>query len=89
MFDYDKLRGRIKEIKKSETKFAPEVGMSPQSLSSKLNQKTDFTSIEIHKISKALGIEQMEIAKYFFEEKLELNSRNDENEENKKIAAEH
>lgn len=83
MFDYDKLRGKIKEIKKSETKFAPEVDMSSQTLSSKLNQKTDFTSIEIHKISKALGIEQMEIAKYFFEEKLELNSSEEEN------AAEH
>lgn len=83
MFDYDKLRGKIKEIKKSETKFALEVDMSPQTLSSKLNQKTDFTSIEIHKISKALGIQQMEIAKYFFEEKLELNSSKEEN------AAEH
>lgn len=83
MFDYNKLRGRIKEMKNSETKFAPEVDMSPATLSSKLNQKTDFTSIEIHKISKALRIEQMEIPKYFFEEKLELNSRCKEN------AAEH
>ena len=83
MFDYDKLRGRIREMKKSETKFAPEVEMSPATLSSKLNQKTDFTSIEKHKISKALGIEQMEIPKYFFEEKLELNSINE------KDAAEH
>lgn len=75
MFDYDKLRGRIREKEGSETKFAPKIDMSAASLSSKLNQKTDFTSIEIQKICNKLGIESREIPEYFFTEKLELNSR--------------
>lgn len=79
MFDYDKLRGRIREKEGSETKFAPKIDMSAASLSSKLNQKTDFTSIEIQKISKKLGIPQKEIPEYFFVEKLELNSSKKEN----------
>lgn len=83
MFDYDKLRGKIREKEGSETKFAPKIDMSAASLSSKLNQKTDFTSIEIQKICRKLEISEMEIPKYFFEEKLELNSRKEEN------AAEH
>lgn len=77
MFDYSKLRGRIKEKAGSETKFAPTVDMTPASLSSKLNQKTDFTSIEIQKMCKELDIPILEISDYFFVEKLELNSRNE------------
>ena len=76
MFDYSKLRGRIREKTRSETKFAPTVDMTPASLSSKLNQKTDFTSIEIQKICKKLNIPNLEIPDYFFIEKLELNSSN-------------
>ncbi len=83
MFNYDKLRGRIREKNGSETKFALKINMTPASLSSKLNQKTDFTSIEIQKICKELEIVKEDIPKYFFKEKLELNSRKEEN------AAEH
>lgn len=74
MLDYSKLRGRIKEKAGTETKFAPTVDMTPVSLSSKLNQKTDFTSIEIQKICKKLEIPILKIPDYFFTEKLELNS---------------
>ena len=74
MFDYSKLRGKIREKYKSETKFAHKVDMTPASLSSKLKQKTDFTSIEIHKMAIELEIPKTRIPEYFFEEELELNS---------------
>ena len=74
MFNYDNLRGRIKAKGYLEKDFAKELQMTPASLSSKLNQKTDFTSMEIHKICEKLEIDLNEIKEYFFTEKLELNS---------------
>lgn len=77
IFDFDKLRGRIKEKLKYETVFAEKIGISQASLSSKFNNKSDFTSTEISKACEedVLDIQENEIGEYFFRKKLELNSR--------------
>ena len=76
-FDFDKLRGRIKEKLKYEAVFAEKLDISQASLSSKFNNKSDFTSTEIAKACEkdVLDIPENEIGKYFFKKKLELNSR--------------
>lgn len=78
-FDFDKLRGRIRERLKSEAVFANKIGISQASLSSKFNNKSDFTTSEIIRATDddVLDIELNEIGEYFFNRKLELNSRKD------------
>ena len=76
-FNYDKVRGRIKEKLKSEATFAEKLGISQASLSSKFNNKSDFTASEIARATDkdVLDISADEIGEYFFTRKLELNSR--------------
>lgn len=77
IFDFSKLRGRIKEKLKYESVFAEKIGISQASLSSKFNNKSDFTASEISKASDedVLDISLNELGEYFFTKKLELNSR--------------
>ena len=79
MFDYNKLRGRIKEKIGSESKFAEMLDISSATLSYKLNGNSDFTTREIFKAcqKQVLDIEPQLIGLYFFTPKLELNSSND------------
>lgn len=70
IFDYSKLRGRIKERYESETKFSAAARISPASLSSKLNNKTYFNPEDILRILKILKIPDEEAKLYFFEEKV-------------------
>lgn len=76
-FDFSKLRGRIKEKLKYESVFADKIGISQASLSSKFNNKTDFTTSEIISATDkdVLDIPINEIGVYFFSLKLELNSK--------------
>ena len=76
-FDFDKLRGKIREKLKCEASFANKIGISQASLSSKFNNKSDFTTSEIIKAvdKDVLDIPVNEIGEYFFTKKLELNSR--------------
>ena len=77
ILNFDKVRGRIKEKLKYESVFADKLGISQASLSSKFNNKSDFTASEIVRASEAdvLDIPIPEIGKYFFTKQLELNSR--------------
>lgn len=77
IFDFSKLRGRIKEKLKYESVFAEKIGISQASLSSKFNNKSDFTASEISRASDedVLDISLNELGEYFFTKKLELNSR--------------
>lgn len=77
VLDFNKLRGRIKEKLKSEAKFAEKIGISQASLSSKFNNRSDFTTSEISRAcdEDVLDISISEIGEYFFTKKLELNSR--------------
>lgn len=76
-YDFSKLRGRIKEKLGSEAKFAEKLDISPASLSSKFNNKSDFTASEISRATDedVLNIPLDEIGINFFNKKLESNSR--------------
>jgi len=65
-FDYSKLRGKIREIFKTQSAFAEAMGMSTTSLSAKLNNNVEFSQKEIDKAMKLLQISQEEIPAYFF-----------------------
>jgi len=66
MFNYSKLRGKIKEVFNTQAAFAKEMGMSTTSLSEKLNNKVEFTQKEIEKAIELLDIQKEEIPVYFF-----------------------
>lgn len=66
MFDYSKLKGRIKEIFETQNAFAKALGLSPVSVSDKLNNKSQWTQKEIDTACVLLGIESVEIPVYFF-----------------------
>ncbi len=76
-YDFDKVRGRIREKLGSEAKFAEKLGISQASLSSKFNNRSDFSSTEISRATDedVIDIKIDEIGEYFFTQKLELNSR--------------
>lgn len=65
-FNYNKLRGRIKERCKTEKAFADELGITVQTLSSRFNHGTNFKQPEIAKATEILEIAPEEIATYFF-----------------------
>lgn len=66
VFDYSKVRGKIKEVYKTQSAFASAMGMSPVSLSEKLNNKVQFSQKEIDKACVLLQIAKEEIPIYFF-----------------------
>ena len=68
-FDYSKLRGRIKEVYKTETEFAKELGLSTVSLSGRLNNKLNFEQSEMLKIGELLEIEKEDLHSYFLDRK--------------------
>lgn len=76
-YDFNKLRGKIKEKLGSEAKFAEKLDISPASLSSKFNNKSDFTASEISRAidEDVLDIPLDEIGINFFNKKLESNSK--------------
>lgn len=66
MFDYAKLKGRITEVYGSQSAFAKAVGLTPQSMSHKLNNGVGFSQSDILKWCNLLIIPTDEIALYFF-----------------------
>lgn len=70
MFDFNKLRGRIKEKFGSESEFARKMGLSRSTMSQKLNNVWDFSSSEIIKACDLLDIEYNDIPIYFFTTKV-------------------
>lgn len=69
-FDYAKLRGKIKEVFGTQTKFAKAMNISTVTLSAKLNGTVPFTAPEINKACELLGIAVEFIPIYFFTEKV-------------------
>ena len=51
---YSKLRGRIKEVFKTQEAFAEAMGKNTVSISHKLNNKCDWTASEMAKACKSL-----------------------------------
>lgn len=75
IFDYSKLRGKIREVCGSEKNFATCLGISQQSVSSKLNNKSSWNADEIVKTFDLLGLKSSEIPEYFFAEKKDAAKR--------------
>ena len=65
-YNYGKLLGRIKEVGLTQEKQSDEIGMSPPTLSHKLNGRVFFKQTEISDISEALSITGDQIGDYFF-----------------------
>lgn len=68
--NYDKLKGKIKEVLGTQGKLAECMGLDETTISNKLNNNTYFTQKEIIKISKILAIPFNQIPEYFFNEKV-------------------
>lgn len=66
IFDYSKLRGRIREKFKTESAFAKAMNLSHNSISKKLNGHILFVQNEIDKAIMLLEIPDDEISTYFF-----------------------
>ena len=65
-YNYDKLKGLIREKFKTQDNFAKDMKMAPNTLSSKLNNQTDFTSTEISTAVELLDVKTAEEAWYIF-----------------------
>lgn len=68
-FDYSILEGKIKQYYDTQDNFASKIPMGRVTLNQKLNNKLDFTSQNIKRISNLLNIKEEEIGKIFFKEK--------------------
>lgn len=66
MLSYNKLRGRIIEVYGSQRKFSDEINLSEQSITAKLNGRSDFSQEDILRWCNSLKIERGDIGIYFF-----------------------
>lgn len=76
-FDYSKLKGRIREKYGNQEDFANAIGLTPTTISFKINGKAKWRQDEIVKAAKLLEISKNEIVEYFFNyevQELELNN---------------
>lgn len=71
-YDYNKLKGRIKEYFGTQANFAISLGLSEQSLINKLSDKktNTFTQDEIFYSIQRLNIKPEELVEIFFKEKV-------------------
>lgn len=65
-FNYNKLRGLIKEHYDTHEAFAEALGISNTSLSLSLNNKRPFTQYEINRASELLKLGKNQIDEIFF-----------------------
>lgn len=73
VFDFSKLRGRIKEIYGTQTAFAVAMLMNEATLSNKLNNNVEFSPKEIIRACLLLSIELKDVNVYFFTLKVQKN----------------
>lgn len=66
MFNYSKLKGKIKEVYSSQKNFAKAMKMSERTLSVKLNGSAMFTQVEMLGAVELLGINIVDLHEYFF-----------------------
>ncbi len=71
IFDYNKLKGKIKEKYKSQSRFASIIGWSNRTLSLKLNGKRPWTQVDICKAMSLLDLKERDIQTYFFTPKVQ------------------
>ena len=65
-FNYDKLRGKIREVCGTQDEFAKRLGIGRVSLSKRLNNQLEFGQRDIDKACEVLSIPDNEISLYFF-----------------------
>lgn len=68
--NFDKLKGKIKEVVGTQSKFAEYMGWNEATATNKLNNITYFTQPEILKACSILHIDYDKIPEYFFENKV-------------------
>ncbi len=74
-YNFDKLKGKIKEVFGTQNEFAKNMVMAPNTLSLKLKSQTYFSSEEISKAVELLKINNpAEAWNIFFNEKVEKKS---------------
>ena len=66
VFDYSKLRGKIRERGFTQEGLAKELNVAPATLSLKLNNSSEFPQSEIRDMCKILKISGKELSDYFF-----------------------
>lgn len=71
--NYNKLKGKIKEILGTQNKLAEELEVDEATISNKLNNNTFFSQKEILAICSILKIPKNLIPEYFFKEKVREN----------------
>lgn len=77
IFDFNKLRGRIKEVYGTQSAFAIAMVMNDATLSNKLNGNVEFSSKEIYRACLLLCIDiEKELKIYFFTPKVRKNEQN-------------
>lgn len=69
-WEYNKLRGKIKEVCGTQDRFANCLGIGRVSLSQRLNNQLEFSQDEMFKSCEILGINLNEIPTYFFTRKV-------------------
>lgn len=74
IFNYDKLKGKIREIFKTQNAYASWLGISEASLYEKFNSKSYFNQEQIAKTIEYFGLTDSDVYDYFFTEKVEKNS---------------
>ena len=79
MFNYDLLKKQIKIVYGTQAAFAKDLKMGRNSLNLKLNNKADFTNVEINKACDFLGIARKYIPKYFFKTEVQKHEQNASN----------
>lgn len=65
-YNYNKLKGRIKEFFGTQELFAESINLSTTSVNNKLNNKTPWTQDEIYSSILKLHINPNEIQEIFF-----------------------
>ena len=67
LFDYSKLRGKIREKCETQENFAKRMGMSTVSISQRLNNALEFSQGDMYKASVLLEFSlKDEVGEYFF-----------------------
>ena len=79
IFDFSKLKGRIKEKVGNQKDMAEKLGISNTTFSSKINNNIDFTNSETQKMINILEIPLEKINDYFFTYQVALNATKKEN----------
>lgn len=77
-YSFKKLRGRIVEMFGKQEAFARALGLSPRSLSLKLNNERYFKPCEISRSIELLNLCTTDIPEYFFTLKVQENELSSE-----------